>query len=76
LPPFERGAAGEALYLDERVGRQLLHVTFGSVLTLGADTRGGRFKEGILEALAKNPDLHLEVLERHFDRHLGTVSAG
>lgn len=76
LKPFEFGATGEAAYLDERVGRQLLHVTFGSVLTLGTDKRGRPFKAGIMEALEKNPDLHLEFLARHFDRHLEGLSKG
>jgi hypothetical protein len=76
LRPFARGAADEALYLDERVGRQLLHVTFGSVLTLGVDAKGRRFKQGILEVLEKNPDLHLEFLERHFDKHLSGLRKG
>jgi hypothetical protein len=58
------------------VGRQLLHVTFGSVLTHGIDAKGGRFKESILEALEKNPEVHLEFLEKHFDRHLGFLSKG
>ena len=73
LHPFTRGADDEALYLDERVGRQLLHVTFGSVLTQGLDSKGRRFKESILESLHKHPDLHLEVLEKHFDRHLSLL---
>ena len=76
LRPFSRGAADEALYLDERVGRQLLHVTFGSVLTQGVDSKGRRFKEGILNALHKHPDLHLEFLEKHFDKHLSGLSKG
>lgn len=76
LPSFSRGASGEALYLDERVGRQLLHVTFGSVLTAGRDAKGRPFKQGILETLEKNPDLHLEFLEKHFDKHLSGLSKG
>lgn len=76
LAPFTRGATDEARYLDERVGRQLLHVTFGSVLTQGTDVKGRRFKESILEALERNPDLHLEFLEKHFDRHLSGLSKG
>src|SRR6185436_15759328 len=36
LPRFS-GKADERVYLDEIPGRQLLHVTFGSVLTLGKD---------------------------------------
>jgi len=76
LRPFVAGAADEALYLDEVAGRQLLHVTFGSVLTQGTDRHGRRFKHGIIEALEKHPDLHLEVLVRHFDRHLGGLLKG
>jgi tagaturonate epimerase len=76
LRPFSRGAADEALYLDERVGRQLLHVTFGSVLTHGIDARGRKFRHGIIESLEQNPDLHLEFLERHFDKHLGGLGSG
>ena len=76
LPPFSRGAADEALYLDERVGRQLLHVTFGSVLTSGRDGKGRPFKQGILETLDQHPELHLEFLEKHFDKHLSGLSKG
>jgi tagaturonate epimerase len=76
LAPFTRGAADEARYLNERIGRQLLHVTFGSVLTLGADSRGRRFRSGILETLEANPDLHLEFLEQHFDKHLSVLRRG
>ena len=70
------GVQDEALFLDERVGRQLLHVTFGSVLTLGADSKGRRFKEGILEQLHQCADLHLEILERHFTKHLSLLCKG
>ena len=76
LRPFSRGAADEGLYLDERVGRQLLHVTFGSVLTHGLDSKGRRFKQGIVETLEKHPDLHLEFLECHFDKHLAALNRG
>lgn len=76
LRPFSRGAADEALYLDDRVGRQLLHVTFGSVLTQGTDSKGRKFRHGILDALEKNPDLHLEFLVKHFDKHLSGLSRG
>jgi tagaturonate epimerase len=76
LRPFSRGAADEALYLDDRVGRQLLHVTFGSVLTQGVDSKGRPFKGGILDALHQHPDLHLEFLEKHFDKHLSGLMKG
>ncbi len=70
------GPQDEAIYLDEVFGRQLLHVTFGSVLTAGVDAKGRRFKEGILEQLNQHPALHLEVLEKHFTKHLSLLNQG
>lgn len=75
LRPYA-GTSDEALFLDERVGRQLLHVTFGSVLTVGTDRQGRRFKEGILEQLHRHSDLHLEILEKHFTKHLALLNRG
>lgn len=74
-----RGTAAEDLeraYLDERVGRQLLHVTFGSVLTVGKGADGRSFKEAILETLDKNEKLHHHLVEKHFDHHLELLRAG
>jgi hypothetical protein len=59
---------GEAM-LDEIPGRQLLHVTFGSVLT------HNEFKPRILEALRQHADVHAEFLERHVAKHLELLSA-
>lgn len=66
----------ERLYLDERPGRQLLHVTFGSVLTKGKCASGRPFREAILETLAENAALHDSLLEKHFDRHIGLLNQG
>ncbi len=66
----------ERNYLDGRAGRQLLHVTFGSVLTMGKRSDGRTFKEAILETLGKNEALHHHLVEKHFDRHLGLLNAG
>jgi hypothetical protein len=63
-------------YLDERPGRQLLHVTFGSVLTQGRRPDGRPFRDALLETLRRHDALHREVLVRHFDKHLGLLSAG
>lgn len=65
----------ERVYLDEDWGRQILHVTFGSVLTLGQTTEGRPFKSGILEVLQNNEALHKEVLARHLGRHLELLNA-
>lgn len=75
LPPY-RGPSDEPVYLDERAGRQLLHVTFGSVLTQGVDSRGRRFRDGLLEVLHGDAALHGEFLERHFVKHLSQLNAG
>ena len=68
LPKFT--GKEEAVYLDEVAGRQLLHVTFGSVLT------HPQFKPRILENLNKHPDLHAELLDKHFSKHLRLLSQG
>jgi hypothetical protein len=66
----------ERPYLDERPGRQLMHVTFGSVLTQGRTAGGRPFRDAILDTLRRHEALHREVLVKHFDRHLGLLSAG
>jgi tagaturonate epimerase len=60
----------EAIFLDEVTGRQLLHVTFGSVLT------NPNFKPRILDLLQKQPALHEELLEKHLGRHLALLCQG
>ena len=66
----------EQVFLDEDKGRQVLHVTFGSVLTRGQASSGQSFKKAILEILEKEADLHAEVLEHHLGRHLKALRAG
>lgn len=60
----------ERLYLDENDGRQVLHVTFGSVLT---ETGLGPALRDILVA---HPETHREVLARHFGKHLQALCRG
>lgn len=47
--------------LDQFDGRQVLHVTFGSVLE--------RFGKSLLTALEENEEVHYRALEAHFGRH-------
>ena len=75
LAPFT-SVRDEPRFLDERVGRQLLHVTFGSVLTKGTDSKGRPFKDAILQELRDHEALHKEVLEKHFTRHLALLNQG
>jgi len=56
--------------LDQLDARQILHVTFGSILKeTGADGRP-RFKDAVLGLLRANPEAHARNLETHFIRHL------
>ena len=66
----------EKHYLDEIPGRQLLHVTFGSVLTQGKRANGQTFKEAILTILKNDPALYRELLDIHFTKHLSLLNAG
>jgi hypothetical protein len=53
--------------LDQFDARQVLHVTFGSVLD--------RFGERILRILRENEETYYEMLEAHFRRHLAPFAA-
>ena len=64
------GSKEEAAFLDEIPGRQMLHVTFGSVLTNPV------FKPRIMEALRQHAALHEELLDRHFTKHLSLLTKG
>ncbi len=66
----------ESAYLDQDDGRQVLHVTFGSVLTRGRTEKGRPFKEALRETLADHADLHSALLERHLGRHIERLGAG
>ncbi len=66
----------ERLCFGVNSGRQLLHVTFGSVLTKGQRENGDSFKSGIMQALEENHQMHADFLERHFDQHLSALNAG
>ena len=56
--------------LDGFDGRQVLHVTFGSVLTARNTDGAFRFRDRILAALRQDEELHYAVLARHLGRHL------
>jgi hypothetical protein len=73
---FEGKGDREELFLGTIPGRQLMHVTFGSVLTVGKSASGRPFKDAILENLDREADLHREVLENHLGKHLALLNAG
>lgn len=66
----------ERVYLDTDCGRQIMHVTFGSVLLRGKDSRGASFRELLLDCLRRQDSLYREVLKRHLGRHLESLASG
>jgi len=71
--PHAKGASETELLstLDTDDGRQLLHVTYGSVLTAGD---GERFRPRVISALKANEERHYEALETHIGRHVAPFS--
>ncbi len=70
--PAAQNCAGEEFLrlFDDTNARQVLHVTFGSVLTSKDSNGKPVFKNRILQALEKHEGVHYENLQRHFQRHL------
>jgi hypothetical protein len=62
-------AALERVYLDEDDGRQILHVTFGSVLTATHDGRP-LFRDRLYSLLNREAGTYVEVLRKHIGRHI------
>ena len=61
---------------DDDDARQVLHVTFGRVLTDRADDGSYLFKHRILAALAEHEQEHFEYLVAHFRRHTAPFGYG
>jgi len=59
--------------LDQFDSRQVLHVTFGSVLTALSEGRP-RFRDRILRALAEHEEIHYQTVAAHIARHLRPLS--
>lgn len=76
VPPAEslQDEALAGLFVSDDA-RQVLHVTFGSVLTARSGD-GWLFKDRILAFLRENEDIHYEFLIRHFHRHLDPLLTG
>lgn len=64
----------EDTYLEDDDGRQLLHITYGSVLS--AQKNGGpRFRDRLFDLLDRHEEEHFEALQEHFVRHIEGVGA-
>lgn len=57
-------------YLDNFDAREIIHVTFGSVLKEKNPDGTYRFYDRLIELLAQYPEVYASNLERHFLRHL------
>jgi hypothetical protein len=68
--PRYAGSRDDDFFLDRVAGRQLLHVTFGSVLT------NSKFNSRILDVLKRHAALHAELLDKHFTKHLSLLNKG
>jgi hypothetical protein len=63
-----------ASVLDMFDGREMLHVTFGSVLTTREPDGQYRFRDRLLTSLKRDEEAHYDALEAHFDRHIAPFS--
>jgi tagaturonate epimerase len=62
--------------LDQFDAREILHVTFGSVLTEKTADQKWRFHDRFMELLCANPEAYANNLEKHFMRHLQPFISG
>jgi len=63
----------EERFLDENNARQLLHVTYGSVLTARASNGEWLFRQRIRRILIENEEEHYETVATHIRRHAESV---
>ncbi|HTP07917.1 MAG TPA: tagaturonate epimerase family protein [Anaerolineae bacterium] len=61
--------------LDQFDAREVLHVTFGSVLTECNADGSRRFYDRLMSLLRANPEAYAANLEKHFARHLQPFTA-
>jgi hypothetical protein len=68
--PEDVPESGLSSLLEQFDAREILHVTFGSVLTEPSEGGGFRFRHRLMRLLAAQPEAYAENLEAHFVRHL------
>jgi tagaturonate epimerase len=71
VPPADsfKDAQLEKLF-DQFDARQVLHVTFGSVLATKDESGASRFRERLLTLLKRNPEIYAAAVEKHLERHI------
>jgi hypothetical protein len=73
--PDQTKVADLPALLDQFDAREILHVTYGSVLTARRADGSFRFYDRIMSLLRANPEAYAANLERHFVRHLQPFAA-
>ena len=68
--PLPKDVTDWPALLDQFDAREILHVTFGSVLTDRTDSGNLRFYNRFTDILKANPEAYATNLEKHFVRHL------
>lgn len=58
---------------DNNTFRQMLHVTFGSVLTDKTENGAWRFRSRLYEMWQKHEKVHLEIIEEYSHKHMKTL---
>jgi len=71
IPDVDSLSDGELPELLNQVDpRQLMHITYGSILSTRKDDGLPLFKDELFDVLYANEDLHYEYLEKHMVRHM------
>ncbi len=68
--PQPEDVAEPSVLIDQFDAREILHVTFGSVLTAKNEDGSSQFHEKLINALQSDSKSYAENLKRHFVRHL------
>lgn len=68
--PTDMPDTAVSMLLDQFDAREILHVTFGSVLTAQKPDGSNRFYDAIMTLLRTHPDAYAANLTAHFLRHL------
>ena len=63
-------------FLDQFDARQVLHVTYGSVLNARREDGAPRFRERLFDVLRTHEHVYDHVLERHLGRHVEPFAKG
>lgn len=63
----------EKTYLDDNNGRQVLHVTYGSILTAKREDGNWLFRDRIRRVLIEKEEEYYQTISRHIKRHIESL---